>query len=157
MVWSNTGSLEGTWFIASVNVFPLSEQQLVDCDLVDSTCNGVFVDNGFAFGEENGLCTEASYSYTATEGTCNLSGCQVGIPLGGVVDYTDVSTDSEQAMMSAVTQQPVSIVIEIDQCSFQLYSSGVFIASCGSHLDHGVSAVGYGCETGTDYWKVKNS
>ena len=65
MVWSNTGSLKGAWFIASVNVSPLSEQQLVDCDLVDSTCNGVFVDNGFAFGEKNGLCTEASYSYTA--------------------------------------------------------------------------------------------
>ena len=76
---------------------------------------------------------------------------------GGVVDYTDVPTDSEQAMMSAVTQQPMSIDIEIDQYSFQLYSSGVFIASCGSHLDHGVSAVGYGSEAGTDYWKVKNS
>ena len=58
MVWSNTGFLEGAWFIASVNVSPLSEQQLVDCDLVDSTGN--------------------------------LSGCQLGIPQGGVVDYTDV-------------------------------------------------------------------
>ena len=60
-------------------------------------------------------------------------------------------------MMSAVTQQPVSIDIEIDQYSFQGYSTGVFIASCGSHLDHDVSAVGYGCEAGTDCWKVKNS
>ena len=88
---------------------------------------------------------------SATDGTCNLSGCHVGIPQGGVVGYTDVSTDSEQAMMSAVTQQPVSIAIETDQYSFQLYSSGVFIASCGTHLDHGVSAVGYGSEAGTDY------
>ena len=30
--------------------------------------------------EENTMCTEASYPYTATDGTCNLSGCQVGIP-----------------------------------------------------------------------------
>ena len=72
----------------------------------------------------NSICTEGSYPYTATDGTCNLSGCQVGIPEGGVVDYTDVSTDSEEATMSAVTQQPVSIDIEIDQYSFQLYSSG---------------------------------
>ena len=59
------------------------------------------------------MCTEASYPYTATDGTCNLSGCQVSIPQGGVVDYTDVSTDSEQAMMSAVAQQPVSIAIVV--------------------------------------------
>ena len=113
--------------------------------------------NAFSFAKTNSICTKESYPYTATDGTCNLLGCQVGIPQGGVVDFTDVSTDSEQAMMSAVTQQPVSIVIEIDQYLFQLYSSGMFIASCGSHLDHGVSAVGYGCEAGTDYWKVKSS
>ena len=71
------------------------------------------------------------------------------IPQDGVVDYTDVSTVSERAMMSAVIQQPVSIDIEIDQYSFQLYSCGVFTASCGSHLDHGVSIGGYRCEAGT--------
>ena len=32
----------------------------------------------------------------------------------------DVFTDSEQAMMSAVAQQPMSIAIEADQYSFQL-------------------------------------
>ena len=76
--------------------------------------------------------------YTATDETCNLSGCHVDIPQGGVVGYTDMSTDSEQAMMLAVAQQPVSIAIETDQYSFQLYFSGVFIASCGTRLDHGV-------------------
>ena len=86
------------------------------------------------------VCKDKFYLYrdTATDGTCNLSGCQVGIPQGGVVDYTDVSTDSEQATMSAVAQQPVSIAIEVNQYSFQLYSSGVFTASCGTRLDHGV-------------------
>ena len=82
------------------------------------------MDNVFSFTKASSICTEESYPYAATEGTCNLSGCQVGIPQGGVVDYTDVSTDNEQAMMSAVTQQPVSIDIEIDQYSFQGYSSG---------------------------------
>ena len=115
------------------------------------------MDNAFSFAMTNSICTEGSYPYTATDGTCNLSGCQVGIPQGGVVDYTDVSTDSEQATMSAVAQQPVSIATEANQYSFQLYSSGVFTASCGTRLDHGVLAVGYGSEASTDYWKVKNS
>jgi KDEL-tailed cysteine endopeptidase len=60
--------------------------------------------------------------------------------------------------MSAIAQQPVSVAIEADQSTFQLYSSGVLTAACGTNLDHGVLAVGYGTWTdGTDYYKVKNS
>merc|ERR1719504_180488 len=59
--------------------------------------------------------------------------------------------------MEALNKNPVSIAIEADKSAFQLYKSGVLNGTCGTKLDHGVLAVGYGTEGGTDYWKVKNS
>jgi len=155
--FSTTGSLEGAWQIAGNKLTSLSEQQFVDCDKVDSGCNGGLMDNGFKFAEKNALCTESSYSYKGKGGTCKASSCTVGMAKGSVTGFKDVSSDSEQALMSALNKQPVSIAIEADKSVFQLYKSGVLSGTCGSNLDHGVLAVGYGTESGKDYWLVKNS
>merc|ERR1712139_401476 len=56
-------------------------------------------------------------------------------------------------LKSALQTGPVSVAIEADQMAFQLYSSGILKSGCGTNLDHGVLAVGYGA----DYFKVKNS
>merc|ERR1711953_1490322 len=89
------------------------------------------------------------------DGTCKQSSCTTGIPVGGVKGYKNAN--GEDDLGSAVAQQPVSVAIEADQSSFQLYSSGVMTDSCGTQLDHGVLAVGYGTDGGKNYWKVKNS
>ena len=43
--------------------------------------------------------------------------------------------------------------------SFQLYQDGVYYEpQCSSQfLDHGVTAIGYGTDSGSDYFLVKNS
>jgi len=53
---------------------------------------------------------------------------------------------------------PVSVAIEADKLVFQMYTSGIIDStSCGTNLDHGVLVVGYGTESGKDYWILKNS
>jgi len=153
--FSSTGGLEGQWALATGNLQSLSEQQLVDCSTQNSGCNGGLMDWAFQFYESTSVATEDSYPYTARDGTCKSS-YTAAIPEGGVTGYTDIS--SESALLDAVANVgPISVAIEADQSSFQLYSGGVLTGSCGTSLDHGVLAVGYGSDSGTDYWKVKNS
>lgn len=62
-------------------------------------------------------------------------------------------------MKAALAIQPVSVAIEADKSMFRYYASGILDSpSCGTHLDHGVLAVGYGKRAdGVEYYVVKNS
>ena len=139
----------------------LSEQQLVDCDTLrhggrDQGCNGGLMDNAFDWISSNGgLCTEADYAYTGKDETCKTT-CE-RVSESTVKSHVDVPTSDDTAMLAALAQQPVSVAIQADQRDFQLYKSGVFTGSCGTTLDHGVLAVGYGIENGNDFYKIKNS
>jgi len=155
--FSSTGGLEGQWAIATSNLKSLAEQQLVDCSKASSGCQGGLMSSSFVFYETQDVAEEDSYPYTAREGSCQTSGFTTAIPAGGVTGYVPV--DGEDSLLDAVTNTgPVSVAIEADQYAFQLYSEGVLAASsCGPNLDHGVLAVGFGVQDGTNYWKVKNS
>ena len=163
--FSVTGALEGAYFNKYGNLQSFSEQQLVDCDNrksggKDHGCNGGLMDNAFSWVSKNGgLCGESAYPYvsgiTQADGDC-LKTC--GSVAGSkIASFVDVKANSDADMMAALAKQPVSIAIEADQREFQLYSSGVFTAACGSNLDHGVLAVGYGSLNGVDFYMVKNS
>lgn len=156
--FSAIGALEGAWEIATGKLVSLSEQQLVDCakSFGNNGCGGGLMDNAFKYAEQAGMCTEDSYPYQGKNNIC-MSNCTVGIPSGDVTGFKDVESQSENALMEAVAQQPVSIAIEADKQVFQLYKSGVLNATCGTQLDHGVLLVGYGNEDNQDYWLVRNS
>jgi len=159
--FSATGALEGSYQIKYGSLVSFSEQNLVSCDTIDSACNGGLMDNAFTWTKTNGgLCTEAGYPYTSgttgQKGTCTTT-CAKNTAVTPK-SFTDVAKNSDSALMTAIAQQPVSVAIQANQPAFQSYKSGVLTGTCGSNLDHGVLAVGYGTWTdGTDYYKVKNS
>jgi C1A family cysteine protease len=153
--FSATGALEGAYEIKNRNLKSFSEQMLVDCDMTDSGCNGGLMNNAFAWIQKNGgICQESDYPYHAVRGTCQTNCSKVAG--SAPTKWTQVGT-SEDALAAAVAQQPVAVAIEADQSGFQFYSKGVFMGPCGTNLDHGVLAVGYGTQDGAAFWKVKNS
>ena len=163
--FSTTGALEGAYFVKTDTLESFSEQELVDCDSFsnggrDHGCNGGLMDNAFTWIEKNGgLCSEEDYPYisgtTKKKGTCDTS-CQI-VDKSKITSFVDVQQNSDQAMMEALSKQPVSIAIQADERDFQLYTSGVFTGTCGTNLDHGVLVVGYDTLDGVDYYLVKNS
>lgn len=155
--FSATGSAEGAWAISTGKLVDLSEQQLVDCATGISYgshgCNGGQMEGADKYLIQHGQCSLASYPYTAKDGTC-----QTCSPVAKFSSCSDVKPYDQISLKGAVAQQPVSVAIEADTRYFQSYKSGILTdASCGTKLDHGVLAVGYGTENGQKYWIVKNS
>jgi KDEL-tailed cysteine endopeptidase len=153
--FSATGAMEGAWAINKGKLVSLSEQQLVDCSKKygNHGCYGGLMDGAFEYAMDYSMCTEDDYPYTASGGTCH--------DCAGVVSVkscVDVTPNNQVHLKEAVAAGPVSIAIEADTKTFQLYTGGVITSdACGTNLDHGVLIVGYGEENGTPYWLVKNS
>ncbi|XP_042439481.1 senescence-specific cysteine protease SAG39-like [Zingiber officinale] len=157
--FSAVAAMEGITKLSTGKLISLSEQELVDCDVhgEDQGCNGGLMDEAFKFIIKNGgLAGEAKYPYQASDDTCSK---QKSSPSAAAIrGYEDVPANDEEALRKAVAHQPVSVAIEASGFSFQFYTSGVFTGECGTNLDHGVTAVGYGATSdGTEYWLVKNS
>ncbi|CAM8998193.1 unnamed protein product [Rhodiola kirilowii] len=157
--FSAVAATEGITQLTTGKLISLSEQELVDCDTSgeDQGCEGGLMDDAFQFIEQNGgLTTEAKYPYQGVDGSCSANKASSAAKITG---YEDVPTNDENALMKAVADQPVSVAIDASGSDFQFYSGGVFTGSCGTQLDHGVTAVGYGVDTdgSTKYWLIKNS
>jgi len=158
--FSATGSLEGQHFKQAKMLTSLSEQNLVDCSTAQGNqgCNGGLMDQAFQYIKENmGIDTEDSYPYEAIDNQCRFKKDSIGATDTG---FTDIKSKDEDALQEAVaTVGPISVAIDASHPSFQLYSHGVYneIFCSQIRLDHGVLAIGYGADSGKDYWLVKNS
>ncbi|GAA0159486.1 hypothetical protein Leryth_012800 [Lithospermum erythrorhizon] len=156
--FSVIAATEGITKLTTGKLVSLSEQELVDCDRSgeDQGCEGGYMEDGFEFiVKNNGIAGEAGYPYKAVDSTCNKKDeSPVAATIKG---YEKVPANSEAALLKAVANQPISVSIDASGFDFQFYSSGVFTGQCGTDLDHGVTAVGYGTNGTMNYWLVKNS
>jgi len=149
-------ALESAAAIKGGAVPDLSEQQLVDCAGAEGNqgCNGGLMSQAYDYLLKfGGSQPQASYAYTGRDGACKADAGKISVKIAG---HKELAAN-ENALGDALAAGPVSVAIEADQSIFQFYRSGVLDGACGRNLDHGVTAVGFGADSSTGYWIVKNS
>jgi len=168
--FSATEATETATFIAGKALPILSPQEIVDCDKTDGGCNGGDTPTAYEFiVKEGGLEAEASYPYTAKDGTCKFNASKVvatissykwAIPPCNTAATRNCDTQDEAGLWTFVQNQgPVSICVDAEP--WQTYVSGIFTNTKCLHgyndLDHCVHLTGFGTQNGQKYWLVKNS
>lgn len=174
--WSfgTTGDVEGTWYLAGNSLTSLSEEQLVQCDYLQFStganlgCNGGLQEYAFEYlinTAPYGLVAESTYPYSAATYNGNTGSCTSSLAVASNVVARISSW--EQVSSSAVQESNIydtlysqgPVTIGINAANMQLYRSGIADPSTcpASGVDHAVLIVGYGTESRTDYWKIKNS
>uniref|UniRef100_A0A6C0BSP6 Peptidase C1A papain C-terminal domain-containing protein n=1 Tax=viral metagenome TaxID=1070528 RepID=A0A6C0BSP6_9ZZZZ len=157
--FSATGAIEGLVSIKTDVLYNLSQQELIDCSSSygNKGCEGGSMDSAFQYVIDNGLCLNITYPYEGEDEMCEKKDCKSVVKIN---NYTDIVNNDEKVLKRAVYQQPVSVAIQANKRSFQLYRSGIYSdLDCGTQLDHGVLLVGYGYDLfhDMDYWIIKNS
>jgi len=153
------GGLEGAYFLAKGTLPDCAEQELVSCDTNSEGCNGGWPEKCFDWikaNGDNGIDTQESYPYTASDSTCDqdavTDGKNVAATCSGKVQVDESETALQEAVQNA---GPVSIAINANS-KFMSYSGGIFDdPNCGPQLNHAVLCVGFDSEQ--KFWIVKNS
>ncbi|MBN3286649.1 CATS protein, partial [Polyodon spathula] len=156
--FSVAGALEGQLKLKTGQLVSLSAQNLVDCSSKYGNlgCNGGYTTEAFQYVIDNqGIDSDSSYPYTATEGQCHYDPANKAASCS---KYIRLPKGSEEALKEAVgTVGPVSVIIDATRPQFILYRSGVYNdPSCTQAVNHAVLTVGYGTLGGQDFWLVKN-
>uniref|UniRef100_A0A8D2JCV4 Uncharacterized protein n=2 Tax=Varanus komodoensis TaxID=61221 RepID=A0A8D2JCV4_VARKO len=161
--FSSTGALEGSLFLKTGQLIPLSQQILIDCSwgFGNYACDGGEEWQAFEWVlKHGGIASTESYGpYKGQNGYCHSNKTQL---VGKLSGYVNVTSGNITALKTAIFKHgPVSVSIDASHRTFSFYSNGVYYEpKCKNkrgELDHAVLAVGYGVLQGELYWLIKNS
>lgn len=149
-------NLESLWAIAGHGLIPMSAQQLIDCALAASGCDGGISNEGFeSIMNAGGLESAASYPYTAKTDRCSFNSSDIAAKIWG---YMLVTRFGSEPIMTGFLSYLSPITVCVDAFNWMSYTGGVFPAQgCGTEFNHCLLAVGYNLEANPPYWILRNS
>jgi C1A family cysteine protease len=141
----------------------LSEQNLIDCVTANYGCFGGDEEPAvqYVINSQGGYFNlESDYPYIDDSDDCQFLPGKGVAKISSYYRPTDPSTADEAALKEAIYGSgAASAAIDASSFWFQIYSSGIYDEpSCSTiYLTHAVGIIGYGTDSGTDYWIVRNS
>lgn len=120
------------------------------------------MDLAFTYVETHPLELSSDYPYKAVVGSCTYNAAE---GTGAITSYKNVPVKKNEKgkihpgpMKNALKKGPVSVGVAASSTAFGNYSGGILGKGCGTQLDHGILAVGWGKEatSGEQYVLVKN-
>jgi len=165
--FSTIANIEGVHFLAKQKLVSLSEQQLVSCSTTDYGCEGGWpfwaLTDMLASPYNGRIDTEKGFPYVSGDGdngVCKFGTSDVGASITAYKSYcteqTAVCQETEMQQL-LVTYGPLSVCL--DAGPMQYYQGGIDNPTdCDPDaIDHCVTIVGYGVQSGTPFWRIKNS
>jgi len=161
--FSASEALSDRFAIATGKASPvLSPEDLVSCDTTDMGCQGGRLQSAWTYLQNTGIVTDACFPYGAGAGTAP----QCATKCADSEAFTKYKSKDayqikgvEQIQTEILTSGPVQVAFSV-YSDFMTYKSGVYHKAWW-HLfpegGHAVKLIGWGTDSGQDYWLVANS
>ena len=149
--FATIGSFEGSWNIINNEVINASEQDVLSCSGAGSCGGGWWA---FNYLINTGVAAEASFPYTATNGTCKTVVRPYKAAAWGYVGNSSSIPSVASIKQALCAHGPLAVAVNATS-AFQHYTSGVFNEHNNSGINHGVTLIGW--NDSKNAWLVKNS
>lgn len=119
--FATVGAVEGINYIRKNSLVSLSAQELIDCNLENKGCKRGATRKALEFIHKNGgITTDTNYPYKGIQEKCDPSKAKgLRVTIDG---YGSVPQNNEEALLKAVSNQPVTVGVNAAHRDFKFYS-----------------------------------